>query len=63
MSRKSLKLIVVVIALVCSGGIAQASSISSPLTLEYLLNTPIADLKSQLAKFDIAEVNLACAEG
>ena len=63
MSRKSLKLIVVVIALVCSGEIAQASSISSPLTLEYLLNTPIADLKSQLGKFDIAEVNLACAEG
>ncbi len=63
MSRISLKLIVVVIALTCFGGIAQASSISSPLTLAYLLNTPIADLKSQLGKFDIAEVNLACAEG
>ena len=63
MSKKSVKLIVVVIVLVCSGGIIQASSIPSPLTLEYLLNTPIADLKPQLGKFDIAEVNLACAEG
>ena len=63
MSKKSLKLVVVVIVLVCFGGIVQASSRPSPLTLEYLLNTPIADLKPQLGKFDIAEVNLACAEG
>ena len=63
MSKKSLKLIVVVIALVCFGGIVQASSISSPLTLDDLLNLPIEQLKAELPKFDIAEVNLACAEG
>ena len=63
MSRKSLKLVVVVIVLACFGGIVQASEIRSRLTLDDLLTLPIEQLKAELPKFDIAEVNLACAEG
>ena len=63
MSRKSLKLAVVVIVLACFGGIVQASEIRSRLTLDDLLTLPIEQLKAELPKFDIAEVNLACAEG
>ena len=63
MSRKSLKLVVVVIVLACFGGIVQASEIRSRFTLDDLLTLPIEQLKAELPKFDIAEVNLACAEG
>ena len=63
MLKKSLKLIVVVIVLACFGGIVQASEIRSRFTLDDLLTLPIEQLKAELPKFDIAEVNLACAEG
>ena len=69
MEKKFLLLTVSLVVLEAFGVLGWAMSpkqdavSDTPLTLDYLLNAPVKELKAQLPKFDIAQVNLVCAQG